>query len=210
MSVELPKQIISDWINLWAWTEKHKGVFLCLRRGAGVTCGQIISNELCKSPQRNAGWQWVMLTTPSQWDYMNIFIAQQKSKGESEAGIFPQPRRPVHLYWWHVRLIFEFSSLGLSSEMLCVVLSWQLCQILLKGVQAKLKAGWSLCQAGNPFVLHHVSVWLFFFLLFSTFPPLCQCDVDGEGGAGAEGSRIDFTSCPQPDIKAERYIYIYF
>lgn len=68
-----------------------KGVSLCLQCGAlvfGVTCGQIISNELCKSPQSNAGWQWVMLTTPSQGDYMNIFIGQQKAEETRRKAFF--------------------------------------------------------------------------------------------------------------------------
>lgn len=85
----IAEAIILDWINLWHGM-KSKGVSRCLQRGAavfGVTCGQIISNELCKSPQSNTGRQWVMLTTPSQWDYMNIFIGQQKAK-ESQRRAF--------------------------------------------------------------------------------------------------------------------------
>ena len=85
----IARAIILDWINLWH-EMKSKGVSLCLQCGAslfGVTCGQIISNELCKLPQRNTGRQWVMLTAQSQWDYMNIFIGQQKSK-ESQKQAF--------------------------------------------------------------------------------------------------------------------------
>lgn len=89
--VELPKHIFWCWINLWPWNKKQ----MCLPGGVavlGVTCGQIISNKLCKSPQSSTGHRWIMLSTPSQWDYMNIFIEQQKAK-ESWRQAFPIPMK---------------------------------------------------------------------------------------------------------------------
>lgn len=59
----------------------------CLQALSGTvwTRGQIISNELCKSLQSNASWQWVMLKTPSQRDYMNIFIWQKEKESQMQA-----------------------------------------------------------------------------------------------------------------------------
>lgn len=116
----IAEAIILDWINLLAENEKQGRVSVCTAWSCGVWRGQIISNESCKSPQSSAGRQWVMHPTPSQWDYMNKFIGQQKAKRVG-GGYFPYPWRPVHLYWWHARLIFEFSSLAFSIEMLCPI-----------------------------------------------------------------------------------------
>ncbi len=146
-------------------------VCLCVHKRwatvSGVTYGQIISNELCKSPQSNTGRQWVMLTTPSQWDYMNIFIGQQKAK-ESRRRAFSISVKSVHLYWWHAKLIFGFSSLDFSIEMLCTIELAALADIVEVGagcVEGWLKPG----QAGNPFVLHHNSICLFFLSTFFQF-----------------------------------------
>lgn len=59
---------------------------LCLQAWSGDvwTRGQIISNELCKSLQSITSWQWVMLKTPSQRDYMNIFIGQKEKESQMQ------------------------------------------------------------------------------------------------------------------------------
>lgn len=82
MLVKLPKQSFGIW-SIYGYGMKSRVCPpLCLQAWSYSvwTRGQIISNELCKSLQSNASWQWVMLKTPSQRDYMNIFIGQQKAK----------------------------------------------------------------------------------------------------------------------------------
>lgn len=106
-----------------------------------------------------------------------------KRKGESEAGVSHRHENqfictddmPGWFLNFHLRAFPSICSL---------LFSWQFWQISLKGVQAKLKAGWSQAK----WVIHLCSimtVFVFFFLYFlSTLPPLCQCDMDVLGLEG--------------------------
>ena len=81
----IARAIILDWIN-YGHGIKSTGVSACLQRGAalfGMTCGQIISNELCKSPQSNTSRQWVMLTAPPTMGLYEYIHRTTKTKGES-------------------------------------------------------------------------------------------------------------------------------
>lgn len=152
-------------------------VYKCGAAMFRVTCGQMISNELCKSPQSYTDRQWAMLTTPSQWNYMNIFIGQQKAKESQKraysismkASSFILMTRKADfwilmffhrdaLYYW-VGSFCRFSWSGGR-------LSWRLVEV------------WPnrhLCVIMTMFVS-------FFSPLFSsTVPPLCRCDTDVEG-----------------------------
>lgn len=122
-----------------------------------------------------------------------------KSKGESEAGIF-HSHEGQFICTDDTQGWFLNSHLWVFPQRCSVLLSWQ---ILFKGSQAELKAGWRLAKQ----VIHLcfiMTMFDFFSLLSSTFPPLCQRGLDVEGGAGAEDSRIDFTPRPQPS----RTLYI--